>query len=561
MASCPGAGSTGRVLLCLLLAAPALGQATVDGLRSVYVADGRTAGIQETHQLVSLLPPSPTYLAHVGDAALWRQDDNGEGWIGRVVSVGDRGTQVFTEFDTAADRAELLSGFDATPVSPLFSDPQVAASDNAKTAAARDAGIYVSCRQIPAVGQTGPRNSFVSKYSGTGGLDWTYQFAGSTNGPARAVISRDGTRIVAGMLDATGNLQVRVFDASSNVPVFSTSFLNGPQLKAFLLSADGSTLYWASSTTCTLWNVASHQTVGSFILLNSLDSHAISGDGSVFAYGGFNNVDVWERQASGSYQRTYQWAWPGQVVCSKLDVSADGSTIVAGFNIWDFNEGIVVKALDVPTKTETMSDTAIGAGSLQNIVSDVAVCDDGHHFVVGLWGDEAGLVPELRFYERNQNRPVAMFDYPGSVNDVDISPDGSRVAVGTKAVHANLYAGGGAIELYSFDDEDFIAHGIPHVGGTLSFELSSVPTSPARLLISPAAAAQPFQWANAGLLYLNRHSMWSVPMGTTGVHGYASCNFTMPTLATAIGTTLCFQGYATSPRRLTQSWVRLTVLP
>jgi len=41
-------------------------------------------------------------------------------------------------------------------------------------------------------------------------------------------------------------------------------------------------------------------------LINALDCHAISGDGSVFCYGGFNNVDVWERQAAGNYMRTYQ---------------------------------------------------------------------------------------------------------------------------------------------------------------------------------------------------------------------------------------------------------------
>ncbi len=562
MASCPSAGPSGRiVLLCFLLASPAWAQGMVDGLRSVYAADGKSASIEESHALVPLLPPSPSYLNQIGDGPLWRQADNGEGWIGRVVSVGDRGTQVFTEFDTAADRAELVSGFDSAPVSPLFTDPQVSASDNAKVAAARDAGVYVSCRQVPASGQSGPRNTFVSKYSATGGLGWTYQFAGSTNGPGRAVISRDGTRIVAGMLDSVGVLQVRVFDAGSSVPIYSTSFVNGPQLKAFLLSADGSTLYFASATAVSLWNVPTHQLQGSFILLNALDCHAISADGGVFAYGGFNNVDVWERQAAGNYMRTYQWAWPGQVVCSKLDVSGDGSTIVAGFNIWDFNVGVTIKALDVATKTEIMSDTAIGAGTLQNIVSDVAVCDDGHHFVVGLWGDEAGLVPELRFYARGQNQPVATFNYPGSVYDVDISPDGRRVGVATKAVHANLYSGGGAIELYAFDDEDFVVHGIPHIGGNLAFEMSSLPNSPARLLVSPAAAQHPFQWGGAGLLYLNRQQMYSMPMGMTGAHGLSTGSFAIPMLPTAIGTTLCFQGFVTSPRRLTQSWIRMTVVP
>jgi hypothetical protein len=244
-----------------------------------------------------------------------------------------------------------------------------------------------------------------------------------------------------------------------------------------------------------------------------------------------------------------------------LDVSADGSTIVAGFNLWDTNLGVEIIGLDVPTKTQIMTDIAIGGGSLQNVVSDVALSADGHHIVVGVWGDQAGNVPELRFYVRGQDKPVATFDYPGSVNDVDINPDGNRVAVATKASHANVSSGGGAIDLYAFEDEDFVVHGIPHVGGTLSIEMSSVPNSPARLLIAPMPAVTPFTWGNVGTLYLNRHTMYSMSMGATGPHGHAMTNFVMPMLPGAVGTTLCFQGLATSPRRLTQSWVRMTVVP
>src|SRR4051812_6617690 len=98
MASCPSVAQTGRttgrlLLLCSLFASPAWAQGMVDGLRSLYSADGRSASIQESHALVPLLPPPPAYLNQIGDGPLWRQADNGEGWIGRVVSVGDRGTQ------------------------------------------------------------------------------------------------------------------------------------------------------------------------------------------------------------------------------------------------------------------------------------------------------------------------------------------------------------------------------------------------------------------------------------------------------------------------------------
>jgi WD40 repeat protein len=457
----------------------------------------------------------------------------------------------------------MVSGFDSTPVSPLFTDPQIYTSTDAKVDAAGEACVYVSCRQIPAVGSSGPRNTFVSKYTATGGPGWTYQFPGApTNGPARAMISRDGTRIVAGMVDATSQLQVRVFNASSSVPVFSTAFPPVSQLRAFLLSGDGSTLYWMTGTTINLWNVNTHQSVGQFILTNGLyDCSAISDDGGVFAYGGFNNVDVWERQAAGNYLRTYQWNQPGQAVCSRLDVSGNGSTIVAGFNLWDTILGVRIVALDVPTKTEIQTDTAIGAGAYQNIVSDVAVSYSGDRFVVGLWGDEAGLVPELRFYFRGANQPAVTYDYPGSVYDVDISPDGHRVAVASKAAHANAPAGGGAIDLYAFNNEDFGVRGIPAVGNTLTIDMWGMPSSPVRLLKAPTPAIVPFNWANVGVLYLNRQTLSFQNMGTSNSLGHAVGSFTIPMTTSLIGTQLCFQGLSTSPRRLTQSWVRMTVLP
>jgi hypothetical protein len=242
-------------------------------------------------------------------------------------------------------------------------------------------------------------------------------------------------------------------------------------------------------------------------------------------------------------------------------VSADGSTIVAGFNLWDFNVGVKIMALDVPTKTVTMTDTAIGAGALQNVVSDIAVSANGDRFVVGLWGDEAGLVDDLRFYRRHQNAPVASYPYAGSVYDVDLSPDGHRVAVASKAVHANAFTGGGAIELYAFEDEDLVMQGIPRSGSVVQFQMHNVPNSPARLLVAPSLAVTPLNMGLTGTLGLSRTTMSSVSMGTTGPHGIATRAYTMPADPAMIGRKRCFQGLATSPRRLTDTWIELTILP
>lgn len=548
-------------LSCLaLLAAPASSQTTalVDGWRSVYSVNPRDASIVEDHALVPDLPPAPS-VASAG--ALWSRPDQGENWIGRVVALGDHGTQVFTEFDTAGDRAELLSSFDLMPVTPEWDSRVPLSSQDAKVDAANDVGVFVSCRQIPAVGSTGPRNVIVSKYTATRLGEWTYTFPGTTQSTARVMISKDGQRIVAGMLDLAANLEIAVFNASSNVPISFTTLPCGPQLRAFLLSSDGSTVYWASGTMCNVWDVASHSTVAQFVMFQSLDCHAISGDGSVFAYGGFNTLDVFERQAAGNYAHTFQWNEPGQAVCGRIAISDDSSTLVTGFNLWDQSLGARIRAIDLPTKTVTMTDAPMGAGTLQNIVSDISVSRTGDRFVVGMWGDEAGLCPELRLYRRDQNAPVATYDYPGSIFDVDISSDGKRVAAAAKAVHANLYAGGGRIDVYSFEDEDFVAQGVPTLGDKVRFKMSGAPNSSSRLLIAPAPANVPFQFPSVGLLYLNRFLMYSQAIGSTDASGSLQYDFQLTNDPAAIGTTLCFQGLTTYPRRLTQSWVQLSILP
>lgn len=67
------------------------------------------------HEPVMLAPTTPAIApVQLPSGALWTRDE-GLYWVGKVVSLGDHGTQVFTEFDSGVDHAEFLSGFDQTP--------------------------------------------------------------------------------------------------------------------------------------------------------------------------------------------------------------------------------------------------------------------------------------------------------------------------------------------------------------------------------------------------------------------------------------------------------------
>lgn len=535
-------------------------RAQVPAERSVFVVDERGAHVEHTEGTTSLAPaPTPVLIASSGP--LWSLGDAGEGWVARAVSIGDHGGSCFTEFDTAADRAEILSTFDTQPLSPLLVAPQPMASQDAHVDSAEDAPIHVACRQIPVSGLTGPRNTFVSCYDAVlPGSAWTYQFPIAGYGPAYARVSRDGTRVVAGMLDTTGQLHLRVFGSSSSVPTYQTTITIGPQMRAFLLSADGTKLYIASGSSCQVWDVDQHVSLCTFVLMTSLDSHAISGDGSVFTNGGFNTVNVYERQAAGNYAFTHQMTVPGQAVCTHLALSEDGSTIAAGFNLWDTNLGVRIQALDVPSKTVTMTDVAVGAGTLQNVVADVAISADGSRFVVGLWGDEAGLVDDLRVYRRDANAPIQTHAYPGSIYAVDMSADGSRVIAGSKAVHANQYAGGGSVDVYAVANEDFAVTGVPGVGDKLKIRMTTLPGAVTRLVLAPGPAPAPFQ-TPYGFLFVDRFTMWTLPLGVADLTGLVAGEYTIPTASAGVGSTLCLQGLTVAPRLFTRSWARMTVLP
>jgi len=192
----------------------------------------------------------------------------------------------------------------------------------------------------------------------------------------------------------------------------------------------------------------------------------------------------------------------------------------------------------------------------------VSMNRDGSRFAVGLWGDEGNVCPELRLYRSQQSAPVALHNFSGSVFDVDMSADGERIAVATKAVHANQYAGGGSIALFTFEAQDIRAAGIPRPGSTITFQLQAPSGSaPATLLCSTSALANPLNFGAIGTLYLNRSTMQLISAPSTNSTGTSTVSFLLPPGTAQIGQTLYFQGMFNYPRKLTTSMVRVTVLP
>lgn len=497
--------------------------------------------------------------------ALWVRADNGVGWAGRTVSLGAQGTQVFTEIEFGSDHAELISGFSADPAAPVWTNTVPTETSYSQVDSAENADAHVAVHQLVLNSNQSTKQTVVSRYrSGSATPEWTYTFPGTTAGNARAAISDDGQRIVAASYEhTTSKVRIAIFQGSSGTPVWTGTIDNfSSSMRGFDMTGDGSLLYVASASTLVLWDVNAHAPAALYGLTQSIENaHSMSSDGRVFAQGGFNKVDVWERNTSGTWAKTYTRDLPGSYVCTRLDVSGNGAKVAMTFNGYDTNNHVRIECLDVATKTLTMSEEAVGSGTLQNVAADVSMSQDGSRFAVGLWGDEADACPEVRLYKSNQNAPVALHNLGGSVFDVEMSADGERVAVAAKAVHANLFASGGSIRLYAFEAQDLRATGVPTPGSTVQFRLTgSAPGSPARLLWSTSLATTPAAFGGVGSLHLYRPAMHTLPAPSADADGESNATFVVPGTA-SVGSTLYFQGLFTSPRHLTQDWVRVTVLP
>jgi len=387
---------------------------------------------------------------------IWTHADGGLLWIGSAVSIGNHGSEVFTEYDLNNEHTELFSCFDTNPPTALWTDVTSTGSDDHHVASVDNGNVHVTIHTTAGV-------CALTKYTSmsAGAPDWTYSFPLAAS-PARVGISRDGQTIVAlASTPATSSVDIAVFTPASNVPVsYTTVPLGGTNnaVRGFDLSADGSTLYFSAGGTpvnAYIFDVAATTVVFTTGIGASFDSHAISGDGSVFAYGNFGVVRIWEKIA-GVYNNTISHFVPGSNYCGYVDISDDSSTVAFGFTFYLSYLQVQIEAIDVPSQLVTMSEVFSSVGTLQNIVSGVSCSADGERFAVGLWGDGLGPVAEARLYSKSQNTPLATLALSGSVFGLQISADGQRAVFGSKSVHANQLGNGGFLSLLgdttSFDN-------------------------------------------------------------------------------------------------------------
>jgi hypothetical protein len=496
-----------------------------------------------------------------GGGTFWTYTDGGLAWIGASVAIGNVASQVFSQYDLNNEAAGLFSAYDSNPATPVWTDGTVAGTDFAAVDSAAETNTHVAISQVTLGGNPTTRTAVLRKYSSSSVTpDWVYGFAPVINAAAKVAISRDGNTIVAAIMNNnTMSVELAVFGPGSAIPVSYTILPAGSNssLRGWDLSADGSKLYFSQGVTANILDVATGSIEFSTNIGASFDSHAISGDGSVFAFGNFNSMKVWVHNGA-TYVNTISKSKGGSTYCAELDISDDGSSVAYGWYFYSPGTTVEIEALDVATGMVTMTDTVVGLGTLQNTVAQISCNADGSRFGVGLWGDGGGQVDELRLYSSTQNAALQTLGLGGSVFGVDISADGQRLAGCGKAVHANTFGNGGHVDLIDAGGEDMLANGTPHSGATIDLEVHGVPGKTALLLSANLPQSPPAVFPGIGTLYVKRSALTISSLGQVAGNGELHTPLTM---SGAVGTDLYLQVLFLSPRLLTTDYLKLTHLP
>ncbi|HEX7344108.1 MAG TPA: PQQ-binding-like beta-propeller repeat protein, partial [bacterium] len=275
---------------------------------------------------------------------------------------------------------------------------------------------------------------------------WTFDF-GATAWAYNVAVTQNGSRIIAQSMVGEQGL-IYSFSPSSSTPQWVQTFQQpvGFGWYGLRISADGTRVSSNGKYTAWVLNAATGAVIWSVDANNTESPVPLSGDGTLLAIGSNNagtcKVYQWNN-TSQTYELLWTYTFTGGISrwCSEVEISTDGNTVAAGSL-----EFITMNSYDGHA---AVFDTWGGgtplwiSSSLGDLVGEIAMSDDGQVIAIGSWGDINNATPDLRVYERASATPFFTVNAPGSINSVDMTPDGATIFAGGKHVHNRIFGNGG----------------------------------------------------------------------------------------------------------------------
>ena len=330
---------------------------------------------------------------------------------------------------------------------------------------AKEADVFASV--VPTAGNTA---ALVSGYGADSSTPrWTHTEPNCAVQTNSLAVSRFGSVVAVGLSQQPSTLpSLLCFDGVTGTLLSNFKGAAGLQPRAVVLSDDGSLAAMRASYMVYVIETATGTLRWSGNVSASADALTLSGDGEWLATG-WQSLVVYQWNGS-----VYQLRWTqagGTYFLGRCALSSDGGTLISGWYSSSFLRNKVIlhdPASSTPVWTYLYTQAS---GGYQDIPAGVDVTADGAWAVVGSWGDQYSINPEVHVFARAQAEPVFTVDTPGSVWDAAIVGDGSGGAyacAGGKHVHSNQMGNSGDLYAIHIDGPTAAPPATPALGLTLA---------------------------------------------------------------------------------------------
>jgi hypothetical protein len=293
----------------------------------------------------------------------------------------------------------------------------------------------------------------------------------------RVAISRDGQHILGleGPTTATpDSIHVWSYSPVSGTPVWTRAFpyATAGYFNGAKYSADGTRLVITGRNHIWVVNPVDGSAIDDFPAFNTEKPASVSGNGHVITYGALNGgklyVHAWDAAAQSYLQLwTYTFTGGSSNWCTATGVSEDGETIGAGslqFTSTGYDGFFAV------FETYGNGQPLWTPASMADYVADVAISRDGLTVAASSWGPLSGTTPaNIQVFDKYNPTPFFTYSHPGSPNVLAMTPDGTRLLAGGKAVHNRNMGWGGNAFMFSLDLEGGSVTGNVTLQGTTDY--------------------------------------------------------------------------------------------
>lgn len=501
---------------------------------------------------------------------LWHYESASSQANWRTVAIGASGSQVVSNPEGGSGSVALFAAALAPSTPVIWADNTSAQAGAGIVRAAADSDQYATLF-FEATG-AGANVQYVPKLSLRRSSQpvslWTKTFAPITSGlvglPYGLFVSEQGTRIVAWWYDSAQTKTYWAGYSESGAAQFAVSMVTYLPPQASAADSELTRFVLGFPTLTLVMDAGSGALVKSLYSTAGLPTKAIgiAAHGDIVVVGNTTGtLDVF-RSAAAPLGFAYTIPAFSDHMPSSAAISANGQTLVLGSRSSADPQAHLVRFFDLgPSQATARGSQGFHAsGILASLITDLAVSRNGEVVAVSTTGDQNDLLPSLLAFRRESTGYVANFSttLPGTVYDLDLSPDGRVLAAASSTMHYMQSTQTGVVDAFDLGG-DISVRGVPHGGSNVVVEQKAGAGLPCILLVSDALAPTPTVFAGMGSLLLA--TPVRIATAVADAAGVARYDFSLPAGSSYWGHTYYTQAMSLIERRLTKNYAPVTVVP